>query len=151
MAYAQELADAERTIAALKAQLSALQQEHAELKRHAKADAIAFDSMNHEAVNWQERAEHLWQENERLKAAVLACHVCGRPAACIGAYEGDQDYRPACDSCCGHGNEDGRCWPLADAVTNLSDALKATEASAEQAEQRIIALEAVLSAQQDQP
>jgi hypothetical protein len=49
-------------------------------------------------------------------ALVPICGQCGeRPAACIGSYEGGGDgggESPACDVCCGHGNEDGRCRPL---------------------------------------
>jgi hypothetical protein len=41
-----------------------------------------------------------------------ACAICGKPATCRGAYEGEQEPQLACDSCCGHGNEDGRCEPL---------------------------------------
>lgn len=38
------------------------------------------------------------------------CAHCGAPATCFGLYEdpnGEPDY--GCDSCCGHGNEDGWC------------------------------------------
>jgi hypothetical protein len=52
--------------------------------------------------------------------ASLPCHVCGKPATCIGRYEGHGDYAPACSACCGHGNEDGRCWPILDAIKQLS-------------------------------
>jgi hypothetical protein len=40
------------------------------------------------------------------------CEHCGeRPGACVGAY--DEDYPSiACDECCGHGCEDGRCEAL---------------------------------------
>lgn len=41
------------------------------------------------------------------------CAVCGKPAACWGAYEGATEPTAACGSCCGHGNEDGHCEPLA--------------------------------------
>lgn len=34
---------------------------------------------------------------------------CGRPATCFGSYESDLTPAYACDECCGHGNEDGRC------------------------------------------
>jgi len=40
------------------------------------------------------------------------CAICGLPATCIGAYEGSSIDEPACDTCCGHGNEDGHCRPL---------------------------------------
>ena len=40
------------------------------------------------------------------------CATCGDPTACIGAYEGTVDPAPACDTCCGHGNEDGWCEPV---------------------------------------
>lgn len=38
------------------------------------------------------------------------CGICGKPAVCFGSYDGNQDY--ACDECCGHGCEDGSCYPL---------------------------------------
>jgi hypothetical protein len=41
------------------------------------------------------------------------CAHCGKPATCIGAYEEDGPDTPACDDCCGHGQEDGHCLPLA--------------------------------------
>ena len=41
------------------------------------------------------------------------CAICLSPAACVGAYEGAQEEAPACDTCCGHGNEDGYCRPIA--------------------------------------
>jgi hypothetical protein len=41
-----------------------------------------------------------------------ACAICGKPATCRGAYEGEQEPQLACDSCWGLGNEDGRCEPL---------------------------------------
>jgi len=47
---------------------------------------------------------------------VPVCAQCGqRPAECLGLYEGGDPGEVAsyaCGSCCGHGNEDGRCRPL---------------------------------------
>jgi transposase-like protein len=40
--------------------------------------------------------------------------VCGRPVSCIGRYEGAEKESPSCDTCCGHGNEDGYCSPVKD-------------------------------------
>lgn len=40
--------------------------------------------------------------------------ACGRPASYLGRYEGHGRFAFACDTCCGHGNEDGMCWPLAE-------------------------------------
>lgn len=57
----------------------------------------------------------------------LNCHVCGKPASCIGRYEGHGDYAPACDACCGHGNEDGWCKPLAVAIAQMSKWIIAAE------------------------
>lgn len=45
-----------------------------------------------------------------------AVRGCGKPATCIGSYEGHTPIAPACDKCCGHGNEDGWCVPIADAA-----------------------------------
>ena len=50
---------------------------------------------------------------EPAGGAPRLCAVCGAPATCVGAYEGATDPEPACDGCCGHGNEDGWCEPLA--------------------------------------
>ena len=42
------------------------------------------------------------------RQVIRRCRFCGKPATCFGAYEGlDGDF--ACDDCCGHGCEDGRC------------------------------------------
>ena len=39
--------------------------------------------------------------------------ACGQPAACLGRYEiNDAPWSYACNICCAHGNEDGRCYPL---------------------------------------
>jgi len=41
------------------------------------------------------------------------CAICGKPATCIGVYEDPEgEPEPACDDCCGHGNEDGWCRPI---------------------------------------
>lgn len=40
------------------------------------------------------------------------CNFCGNKATCYGAYEGKTIKSHACDNCCGHGNEDGRCAQL---------------------------------------
>ena len=44
------------------------------------------------------------------------CAVCGNRATCRGVYEPPMDRAPAfaCDTCCGHGNEDGWCEPVHD-------------------------------------
>jgi len=42
------------------------------------------------------------------------CTMCHRPAACLGSYEGHTAWGYSCNVCCGHGNEDGVCFPLAD-------------------------------------
>jgi hypothetical protein len=40
------------------------------------------------------------------------CAHCGiKEAACYGAYENEKPSY-ACNDCCGHGCEDGRCWPI---------------------------------------
>lgn len=49
----------------------------------------------------------------------IICAVCGAPATCVGAYEGATDPEPACDGCCGHGNEDGWCEPLGPKAADL--------------------------------
>ena len=41
-----------------------------------------------------------------------ACAICGKPATCLGSYEGAATDEYACDDCCGHGNEDGHCSPV---------------------------------------
>lgn len=42
------------------------------------------------------------------KLSDMRCAICSGPAACVGRYDADT-YDPACDACCGHGNEDGHC------------------------------------------
>ena len=50
---------------------------------------------------------------------MMKCRTCFAPATCIGAYEGSTTPEPACDTCCGHGNEDGWCQPLGPGATLL--------------------------------
>lgn len=49
----------------------------------------------------------------QVVASEPACAICGKPAACKGAYEDATEEAFACDECCGHGNEDGHCRPIA--------------------------------------
>jgi hypothetical protein len=68
---------------------------------------------------------------ETLKAWVRAigesahCDSCGNQiASCVGEYD-SQPPATACDACCGHGNEDGRCQPIPDVVATLLALLEA--------------------------
>jgi len=49
------------------------------------------------------------------------CRVsgCVLPAACFGSYEGDGAWAFSCGVHCGHGNEDGRCYPESEIVSML--------------------------------
>ncbi len=55
-------------------------------------------------------------EATHLRSLVPTCDHCERrPAACFGCYEGGEPGpASACDTCCGHGNEDGWCVPIVD-------------------------------------
>jgi hypothetical protein len=47
-----------------------------------------------------------------MRVADMKCEHCGSGrAACVGRYDpGEGEMAAAaCDECCGHGNEDGRC------------------------------------------
>lgn len=45
------------------------------------------------------------------------CFHCGAPAHCVGDYEGrGHGDTYACDECCGHCQEDGRCDPIPEPV-----------------------------------
>lgn len=50
--------------------------------------------------------------DEQLSRAASTCDYCGKQATCFGRYESMVDPSYACDECCGHGCEDGRCEPL---------------------------------------
>lgn len=55
------------------------------------------------------------RELAALKEARPKCDHCDNPATCFGSYEGSpENYGYACDTCCGHGCEDGHCEQLAD-------------------------------------
>jgi hypothetical protein len=76
--------------------------------------------------------------------------MCHRPAACLGSYEGHAAWGYSCDVCCGHGNEDGRCFPLADIpdrylalVKRLVDSEEGHPEAAERAESAEAQLAAV--------
>ena len=50
------------------------------------------------------------------------CAHCGAPATCFGAYEDGLSPGYACDECCGHGCEDGRCEPVGEREGSDDDA-----------------------------
>lgn len=49
------------------------------------------------------------------------CGTCSRPATCVGYGERPETLSFGCDECCGHGNEDGWCVPLAGGATTATD------------------------------
>jgi hypothetical protein len=70
----------------------------------------------------RDRLERDTREHDRVRAelqdwvteleAAARCHVCQEPATCMGQYESMDCPEFACDACCGHACEDGRCHPL---------------------------------------
>lgn len=61
-------------------------------------------------------AEAALVEYRRLRAKAppegpALCATCSTDATCFGRYEGHGPVAWACDTCCGHGNEDGWCKP----------------------------------------
>lgn len=65
----------------------------------------------------QEPSDDLDETAERIAEArnkPQTCAVCGTPATCFGEYETCDGTSAgyACDTCCGHGNEDGWCEAL---------------------------------------
>ncbi len=64
---------------------------------------------------------------------------CKSPVTCFGCYEGMGETLPACDDCCGHGNEDGWCRPIAEVFKwgdKHSERADAIEEESEAREQR---------------
>lgn len=63
-----------------------------------------------------EELERRRKEIAELRAIgvpVYFCACCGkREAVCMGRYEAMTAVEPACDECCGHGNEDGSCHEI---------------------------------------
>ena len=48
-----------------------------------------------------------------VSTSKIVCGTCGTAeASCFGSYEGHERPNFSCDTCCGHGNEDGWCEPL---------------------------------------
>lgn len=65
-------------------------------------------------VSFAAMVEHCRQRHpEELEPATppSLCEHCGKPATCCGSYEGSSAGF-ACDDCCGHGCEDGKCEPV---------------------------------------
>ena len=58
-----------------------------------------------------------------LPSSTPKCAHCGKPATCFGSYEGHPEAY-ACDECCGHGNEDGHCEPIAEAAQRLREEIE---------------------------
>ena len=78
------------------------------------------------------------------RPAAPRCAHCDKPATCFGSYEDSVSWGYACDECCGHGCEDGQCFPIAEigvefqkqavALEKMDEDLLATTERAEQAE-----------------
>ena len=49
----------------------------------------------------------------------MTCAICGKRATCVGRYEDMEQFEPACDDCCGHGCEDGVCFPVEEVSQGL--------------------------------
>jgi hypothetical protein len=56
------------------------------------------------------------------------CYVCGAEATCCGEYEGATAPQFCCDLHCGHGNEDGWCCGIEEAVACLAAQRNALQA-----------------------
>jgi hypothetical protein len=53
------------------------------------------------------------------------CAHCGSlEVACVGAYESMPHPEPACNECCGHGCEDGRCYRIGEFLQDLHGRLR---------------------------
>ncbi len=80
--------------------------------RRARAYLAGGDSPPYHADTTVKIAHALIALTDRLPTCA---HCEQRPAACFGCYE-SEEHGPAaaCDVCCGHGNEDGWCVPIAE-------------------------------------
>jgi hypothetical protein len=72
--------------------------------------------------------EVLWRQ-----AVSALCDVCGKPAACMGSYEMQERWAYACNECCGHGCEDGVCYPLSEIPARYQALVRRLEALEEAA------------------
>lgn len=50
----------------------------------------------------------------------FCCSIDANEAVCVGIDHDNPTPTPACDECCGHGNEDGLCWPIGEAPPSQS-------------------------------
>lgn len=68
-----------------------------------------------------------------MKSSGVRICECGQPATCVGAYE-MRPFECACDDCCGHGCEDGVCYPLGElSDERVEELLAAVETTEEEA------------------
>lgn len=82
----------------------------------------------------REKLEALWAEATRETppadsppSPLPTCATCGGPIACLGRYEGAEEFAWACHRCCGHGNEDGFCVQLADLPSSITQMAEQAE------------------------
>lgn len=81
---------------------------------HIDAWAARWKAIDAERESPAAKARDAEIEREMRERLLPRCEHCGAPAACHGSYEGAAPGY-ACDECCGHGQEDGRCMRLAGA------------------------------------
>jgi hypothetical protein len=64
-------------------------------------------------------AEAFVRNVQRENELSTCAHCDERMPVCIGRYEDSGPPELACNECCGHGNEDGWCQPIAVYYDNL--------------------------------
>lgn len=67
-----------------------------------------------EAENARLRANHKEVVQMLPEGQYMCGHCQVRLATCFGRYDNMEEADFACDECCGHGNEDGRCVHIRD-------------------------------------
>jgi hypothetical protein len=65
-----------------------------------------------------DREREVSELREALVILFSKCSHCDEPATCFGKYA-DNDEGYACDSCCGHGCEDGHCESVHETARRL--------------------------------
>ena len=76
----------------------------------------------------EKRGRHCDECHARPSQAPICSHCKRAPATCLGQYDNMPDEQHACDACCGHGNEDGWCNPIAKVADSSGQARHGFEA-----------------------
>lgn len=75
---------------------------------------------------WASEVDKILDALDAMEESCPRCHICDKPATCLGSYEANT-FSYACNDCCHHGCEDGVCYTFSEIPKRLDATEKELE------------------------